>query len=892
MRGSLNDARQAVVEAFDRVPYLSVWAFEYTPASPEAAGDAYLRHVREADIVIWLAGAEVTQPVINEIDEALAHNRQIIVIRFGTEPRSVECEALLKRVKDRVKYGDAASIDELAQALELAMHDVIARALRGEPSLSRVALIEGLGRASRGRCVSRWQAAGLPRGEALSLADNPGVGAGADAVLPDVSNRVILLSGEMGSGKSLVAERHLQRGLENLITDGSAPVPVWMSSKEAQKGLAVTAQAICDGVGEPRVQGAVIVVDGLDEVGADIGAVLLDEARQLVVAWPETTVLITSRPMLSFNNVEELRRMPELEDDEVLWGVANIGAGRALQGGLRYGLPKPVLESMRRPLFALLYGVWQRQRPTGQPRSQGDLLAFLGKQAEKKVASSHARETLIRLSTASIKRGLGAVPAAEVGTPTEVRQLIDSGVVGERPGGIVPALPILAQWFAAQALLEGQITATELLSARDEIDLWLYPLALAVATGSFEQASTLLGPLMQEIPGFAFAVIDEALARASLEGIPAPPWREAGMQMRNALQSIADSAGELSQLVLPVRKDGHILPLAIGTGGEHIDYSFWYGDEPRDDIFQLTPTDLSPFSTGFRRWTGTAVGRGAAWAWRWGRDELRGDLTKHMKSRTFNLPGCEPWITERVWVSALTLAGGNSLLTAQLEIAPLRRRLDGIIARVAAAGGSTAYFGNPQSQFNALWLKNQLDFLTDRGDQTLTCPLPRADLEPTGGMIGLFFSDQRLIELATAIYENALVIYCALIEQWFETLRDRLPMAVTLPAKFEGRIDPSRDRMSPAFGIPHIEGHFEPMPQAAHNSVEFVISTERRNHGEVRDLYSRILQMRPHAARWISAWTGGSPFELNDPEASSKLAYSWLWRDLQSLHLVDGMAPR
>jgi hypothetical protein len=892
MRGSLNEARQAVVEALDRVPYLSVWAFEYTPASTEAAGDAYLRHVREADIVIWLAGAEVTQPVISEIDEALAHNRQIIAIRFGTEPLTADCEALFERVRDRVKYGEAANVGELAQALEIAMHDVIARALRGEPSLSRLALIEGLGRASRGRCVARWQAAGLPRGEALSLADDPAIGAGAGKVLPSASGRVILLSGEMGSGKSLVAERYLQRGLEHLIADGGAPVPVWMSSKAAQSGLTAAAQAMCDGVGDPRVQGAVIVVDGLDEVGADIGAVLLDEARQLTVEWPETTVLITSRPMLSFNSVEERRQMPQLDDDDALWRVANLGAGRVLQGGLRYGLPKPIVESMRRPLFALLYGVWQRQRPTGQPRSRGDLLAFLGSQAEKKVGSSHARETLVKLSVASIRRELGAVPAAEVGAPSEVRQLVDSGIVSERPGGIVPGLPILAQWFAAQALLEGQVTAADLLEAPDEIDLWRYPLALAVATGSFEQASALLGPLTQEIPGFAFVVIDEALAHASLEGILAPPWREAGTQMREVLQIIADSVGELGRLVLPVGEGGHILPLAIGTGGEHIDYSFWYGDELRDDIFQLTPTDLSPFNVGFRRWTGKAVGRGAAWAWRWGRDELRGDLTQRMKNRTFALSDCEPWITERIWVGALALAGGNSLVTAQLEIAPLQQKLDAIIARASAAGGSTASFGNLRAQFDAYWLKGQLDSLAARGDDMLICPLPRADLRPSGGMIGLFFSDQRLIELATAIYEHALAMYSALVEQWFATLQERLPIAVALPAKFEGRINPSRDRQSPAFGVPYIDGHFEPMPLGSRSSVEFVISTDQHNYTDARELYSRMLQMRPHAARWISAWTGGSPFELNDPEAASKLAYSWLWRDLQSLHLVNGMAPR
>jgi hypothetical protein len=42
--------------------------------------------------------------------------------------------------------------------------------------------------------------------------------------------------------------------------------------------------------------------------------------------------------------------------------------------------------------------------------------------------------------------------------------------------------------------------------------------------------------------------------------------------------------------------------------------------------------------------------------------------------------------------------------------------------------------------------------------------------------------------------------------------------------------------------------------------------------------------MRPRAARWITAWRGGSYFRPGDIEASSKLAYTWLHRDLAYLN--------
>ncbi len=165
MRGHLNEARQVVVDALDGVPFLSAWAFEYTPSSSESADDTYLRHVRDADFVIWLAGAEVSQPVLNEVREALVARRRLIIIRYGTGPRTAGCTGLLDEVGLRAKYADALDLAELRQALELAMGDEIVRALRGEPDMGRLAHIQALGKASLARC-----AGGTPSSSATSQA--------------------------------------------------------------------------------------------------------------------------------------------------------------------------------------------------------------------------------------------------------------------------------------------------------------------------------------------------------------------------------------------------------------------------------------------------------------------------------------------------------------------------------------------------------------------------------------------------------------------------------------------------------------------------------------------------------------------------------------------------
>lgn len=891
MRGTLNDARQVVVDALDGVPFLSPWAFEYTPASSEAVDDSYLRHVRDADVVIWLACGEVTPPVVNEVREALAARRRLIVIRFGTEPRSLACEGLLAEVGLRAKYADATDLFELRAALELTVGDEIVRALRGQPDMGRLALIQALGAGSHARCVRRWQAPGLPRGEAVALAGDPSVGAPGASVVPSDSNPVILLSAEMGSGKSLAAERHLQHAIERLLLDGGAPVPVWLTATEARSGLRTCVQTACDGIGEPRLQGAAVVVDGLDEAGTAVAEQLLGEARELATALPRTTVLLTSRPLPLLASEPEHRTLPHLEDDQAL-AIVNIGAGEEVGFAIVASLPEPVKTSLRSPLFALLYGLTKRADPTLAPRSRGDLLAFLGVEARRR-AGAEAEELLRRLAVASVRRELGPVPVAEVGRQSEIAPLLASGLVVERPGGLVLGLPVIAQWFAAQALLLGEITSAELCEAPDDVDLWRYPLAIAVATASHDDAAALLGPLMDAIPGFAFLVIDEALGTATLEGIAAPPWLQAGTQMRQAMQTMADGLADLAGLAFPLDADGQLLPLGANASGEHVDYAVWVGDEPRDDVFRLRH-DRSFFDPepGLSMVGFAAVGRGSAWAWRWARDRLRHELQELFKARALPYSPGGPAQAEATWLLATTLADRNPLFVDQIDIEPLLDRLEKTVADAERHHANSVSLLTRGGEVDATTACDALRALRARGVTQLTSPHPVSDQRPNGGgMIGDYYSEERLLSFATSIYEQALVVYEDLVAHAFSAVADRLVLHVTLPARYVGFLDP-RDTESDRWRrMPVLSGYFEPLPSGEPSVVDIRTSRDRFDLSTDHGLVDRLRSRRPEAARWITGWTGGGVFPMTNSTPSSALAYGWLWRDLAHTRIVSGMQP-
>lgn len=897
MRGELNEARQAVVDVLDSAPFLVPWAFEYTPASSEPADDTYLRHVRDADMVIWLASAEVTQPVINEVREELATERpRLIIIRYGTEPRSDECQSLLDEVGLRAKYADATDLDELPWVLQLTLGDEIIRALRGIPDMGRLALIQQLGQASRGRCVRRWQAPGLPRGEAVALADDPAIGALPSDCVPSEQTPVIVVSCQMGAGKSLGAERHLQTAIDRTLTDGGAPVPVWLTATQARGGLLAAATAACEGIGDPRMQGAAMVVDGLDEAGVEIAEQLLGEARELTLTWPHTTVLLTSRPVPSFDRVEECRDVPEL-DDTTSKAIIDIGADAEVPPGAVQSLPDDVRRSLGRPLFALLYGLRRRENPAAAaPQSRGELLAFLGGRAAAR-AGADAQQVLRTLAVKSVGRELGPIAEQEIGAPSEVEALLTSGLVARRAGGIAPGLPAIAQWFAAQALLLGEVDVEQLLAAPDDIDLWLYPLAIAVATGSHEQGTAILEPLMRTLPGFAFMVMGEALATAGFDEVVAPPWREAGEQMRAAMQAIADGLGDLGPLALPLDEHGIVVPLAISTGGSRVSYAIWEGEEQRDPVHAI-PHETSEFDRvpGYNVSGGGEIGRGSSWAWRWARDRLRHRLHQLFDHKL--LPACPDGVIaeERAWLIASTLAGRGGLFVEPIELAPVVERLDAIIARAREVDPmvDVAMIRIGTENVDAARIRDLLGAAYER-NPFLSPPHPGPNQRPAGpgsSFVGALYSDDRLIEHVTSVYEKAILAYEELIAAAFTALRERLVHHVTFPARYVGFVTPNRGpEAGAAVGLPVLSGYFEPLPRGEASRVDIELSDQGWRRGFNRELMEELRRLRPEAVRWITAWSGSGVLALSGRTPSTNLAYEWLWQDLVHTRAVTGIRP-
>jgi hypothetical protein len=895
MRPEIQWARDAAVEALTKNPTLLAWAFEYTPASSEAADASYLSKVREADVVVWLVGAITTPPVRDEIAEALAANKRIWAITLPADERDEPTTQLLRDVRGRAKTAAASNADELRELLALAFSDEIVRALRDTPGLTRLALLEQLGRRSRARMVTRWVAVGLETAEAIAFANDPSIGAPPPDVLPDEHRPLSILVGDVGAGKSVVAERAVQLALVEARERVGAPIPTFLHMRDASGGLEAAIGTRAEGLGDPRLQGAYVVVDGADEVAPDVAARVIEEARELTHALPQTRILITSRPTAALRRgLPERVELPPLTAEDVRALVGRVG-GYEITVGAESGWPKSVRDAVRRPLFAILMGL-NRRSGRSAPQTTGQLLAELVEGAVDPAAAGQALPTLRRLARLVTDAG-APVDRAELGDTAARAAAAASRIVREEGGRIDFALPLLTEWFAGEALVAGDLPVADLVTSPPRLDRWRYALAIALATGPRQFVDDAMGTLVAAEPAFAAEIVEESFQRWATRDDPLPTRRsaaEVGGALRTALATWGDAIQPLKGLLLPLDANGNLMPLGVGVNGRYLTLGWYRGAGEVADVSEL-PADTNilepPAEWAVRRSGIWSDERG--WAWRWALELLRDDLKKELATLSLGTDD-ESLVDEAMWLVALEAVGRSGSL-----------RHDPIAIETVEAGLAGVDQSKPLIKLRDRFAHTdqvlaRVSELRDNGVKEISSPWPAPDEPDTrtgSGWIWDPYSPEQQRRRVEAVYAAALRAYASLVDAWFPRLRTRMRVATTLPAILRGEFTPSTPTppgVKPLqhMDVPTMSWYLDPLPEGATSDVEITIATgeseapsrgsdEWRTRLEQRQ--QKLIELRPDAVGWISTVETHGVADVFQTAPLAPLVYEWLKSDLAAI---------
>ena len=888
MTDEIEWARATAVEALSKNPTLVPWAFEFTPASSEGAVETYLDKVRDCDIFVWLVSNETTSPVEREIRLALELRKRFFwVILLPAERRDSLTNDLLADVRERVKYAEVEDAARLRELLTLTFSDEVIRAMREkpQPEYTRLAYLEALGRRSRARMVNRWTATGLNTLEAIAFADNPDVAAPPLGVLPKDDRRLQVLVADGGAGKSVVAERALQQAIVQAREWEGAPIPAFLYMRDAKDGLELALRGSTDEVGDIRLQGTFAVVDGADEVPTEIATRVIEEARELIAALPQTHFLITSRSTTAVRNIEERVNLPLLDADEARALVGQI-AGYEVTVGMEGGWSPSLREAVRRPMYAILLGLnRRRQRP--EPQTRGELLNSLVEDALPASEVADFVPLLTRLAALVTDRG-GPIEASEIGGLSERVATDASRLVHEEDGLIDFALPLVTQWFAAEALINGDVDVEELAAAGPRLDRWRYALAIALSRGSIEFVESAMAVLVRESPGFAAEIIEESFHRWTSSAAPGAPTPsiEAGERLRKAFETWGAAIEPLDQRLLPRDENGSLPTLGIRAAGGQLAFGWGLTGDP-DRLVAELPSDLNPFEPPaewrirrFGQW-----GNERGWAWRLAQEILRSDLKRLVEARALESDN-PALLDEAIWLIAL-LAGRRGSLSHDPvpfeELEPLITQLD--LARPLIRL-------NDRMAPTELVLR-RLSELKDAGVTQLRSPWPPPDRARAGGVhIWDPYTPEQQVARTAAVYGAALEAYADIVERWFPKLRSRMRIAVTLPATLRGTLVPSPPPPSTFDRVPTLSWHLEPLPLGETSKIDVTLSDgsppaeQRGSEGWRNRLQARrqaLVELRPEAVGWISTV---DTHEVDDAFQGAPLAplvYDWLKSDLRAI---------
>jgi hypothetical protein len=895
MTDELKWARAEVRSVFPETPFISAWVFEESSASPEAPADICLQHVRDSDLVILLVGGDTSDAVRQEVHEAIASEIPLLAFLFPADERSRDAQALVEEVGREATWKGVTSRNAFRRELNRAIEDVLIQGVRcvdrAQRGARRTSVLEGMSRASMSRCASRWLAVGVPQQLATQMATDPSIGERPGISAEVAGQPLSILAGELGAGKSLCAERFLQRAIAEAASSRSSPLPAFAKADDLQRPLEDWSLAACEELGDPRRRGIFLVLDGLDELGGARAHKLLVDARELTAKWPGSIAVLTSRSIPVIKDAPECVAIPELTSEDLLELLGRV-RGAEVTDAFLHTLPTQLQASIRRPLFAILLGIWLAQHDR-VPASRGELLAFVAESAVTAHGASTCKlePALRNLAVQLLTCGEQTVPKAEIATGTLLESLLDTGLVVERAGRVSFPLALLMHWFACEGLKSGVPQPTALLQNREALERWREPLAILLGSGGFDQASRYLQELVREVPGFAASIVSKALSQWGQADDPAmgDPL-DCARRIRWAFSGWKEGLQELGDRVTPTEAGGSLLPLAITTARDHRHFTAaWYsGPADRPEVFSLQPDErVFEHGTGWEMAFTNQVRREPAWPWRLALEHIVPEIDSLLGRYGLVVPD-GPLVDEAVWYAACRLMDKN----------PLRGRPIALESVPDLAGArAEALLGSPLApQVTVQQFRDAIRDLRVAGSEELLPPWPVPDFPfPDRGhdWIWNFYSPERMRDRLNVVVRMGLVAYMQIVRRWFPRVRQHMATAVTCPARAEGQIY-HRPGSTELKGCPRGFWYLRPIGGNGEiqSDIQLVTARLQWSYGADQEIYEELLRYRPHAAEWIPFTRRGIGSDLLHEYPVARFAYQLLMDDLGRLGLADAHSPR
>ncbi len=885
----MESARTIAVEAIKQVEFGRPWAFEFTPASAETAEGTYLRKVREADFVVWLVGAETTQPVVDEVNEAISSARKLLVFKLPVEQRDSQTQDLLDRVGNYVKWSEVDSIENLPVSISESVADAIIHAVRN-PFIParRQKLLQDL-RLSVSRCKEQLLSLGVEEFVAEEMANDREGGNVLDMPASGAWNVV----GEQGSGKSLAVERLFQRVVTDAAEDSSRPFPIFVRARELRGPLTKHIEECLQGYADPYDPRVLLIIDGVDELGSNRATDIFRQVTAYADANPEAILIVSTRLLPGMGITGQQIILDPLQEEESLCLMQKV-LGRPIEARDMHRWPQSIKEARRIPLFAVMIGALLRHNPDLSFANSGQVIGQVADQllVHEEANPEELDRLLQMLAFQAIESGTRVDPNAITTVRAKQALLQSSRAVEGTTDSLDFALPVFREWYAARALIEGTISIDHLQLISDR---WIPSLSVVLGSGVDEIGEAVLAHIVSSDPGLAGTLLKENTPDLiQFYGkIPAvKDSQSAGTKIRQCMDLWKTGLNDLYPELGPVNAENQVSALAVEKSERYLHTSWYAGQSALANIVELPvylpdgqPNIEWPIISG---WEIEPELHGPSW-WSYfaAQKQLSDSLATVLRNYSLASDSAD-YRRELAWKFALETWQRSELQQESLGIARVLEFVNALSPDTTVKSS----LGRDYRSRDLEIIAQHLSAMVKQGESEIANPWPSVDLPIVAGSIWDFYTDERLLERTRAIYSGALRIYISIVERWFPPFSRRLPLYRILPVRLEGWIrlnglETSRNRR------PTLDWYVRILPEVQQNEVLFELdlgfnSMSSREFFDRDDLFeeekSAFEALRPDLPGAFSmTLTRSALSELLDPYPATELAHSWLRDDLKEL---------
>ena len=234
---------------------------------------------------------KLPQPVIAEINTAIAARRRLLVFRLPNEKQDSNTVDLINRVGNYAKWKRVSRIEELSKGVKDSFGDEIIQAFRNGVTPAYRSRLGQEHRTSIYRCKQVLTSLGVDESVATDMAYDGAMG--AELSIPTPGSYTVI--GPQGIGKTLAAERLYQRSIESALEDALLPVPLFIQARELAVPVKDHVEKSLDGQVDPFNPRVLLIIDGLDELGSSKAGSLIRQIDLYVNANPGVTAVSTAR---------------------------------------------------------------------------------------------------------------------------------------------------------------------------------------------------------------------------------------------------------------------------------------------------------------------------------------------------------------------------------------------------------------------------------------------------------------------------------------------------------------------------------------------------------------------------------------------------------------------